>query len=47
MPLQITDYEWHETEVAVTVKVPLKGVAGKKVDIFSSETYIKVKFMLK
>ncbi|OWF47556.1 dyslexia susceptibility 1 candidate gene 1 protein homolog [Mizuhopecten yessoensis] len=42
MPLAIRDYTWDETENAVFITVPLKGVKSHNVNIFSTEEYIKV-----
>ncbi|XP_060067258.1 dynein axonemal assembly factor 4-like [Ylistrum balloti] len=42
MPLAIRDYTWDETENAVFVTVPLKGVKSHNVNIFSTEEYLKV-----
>ena len=42
MPIQVKDYKWQETETLVNIKVPLKGVVPAKVDIFSTDDYLKV-----
>jgi len=42
MPLAIRDYSWEETDKSVFITVPLKGAKANKVDILSSEEYIKV-----
>lgn len=42
MPLMVKDYRWKQTEETVTVRIPLKGVPSSKVDIFTSDNYIKV-----
>ena len=42
MPILVKDFTWEETESAVFIDVPLKGVASNKVDIFSSGQYLKV-----
>ena len=44
MPLLVKDYTWSETEKDLIIKVPLKGVNGSKVDIFSTNQYIKVNY---
>ncbi|KAK3733290.1 hypothetical protein QZH41_011121, partial [Actinostola sp. cb2023] len=44
MPILVKDYEWEETEESVRVTVPLKGVQPNKIDIFSTEEYIKVSY---
>nr|XP_006812430.1 PREDICTED: LOW QUALITY PROTEIN: dyslexia susceptibility 1 candidate gene 1 protein homolog [Saccoglossus kowalevskii] len=44
MPLAVKDYTWDETETTVHIVVPLKGVKANKVDIFSTDEYIKVSF---
>lgn len=42
MPLLVRDYTWEETENMVFITVPLKGVRANKVDLLSSEEFIKV-----
>lgn len=42
MPIAVKDYTWEETDTAVNIVVPLKGVKASKVDIFSTEEYLKV-----
>ena len=42
MPITIKDYTWDETETTLHVVVPLKGVKANKVDIFSTDEYLKV-----
>ena len=42
MPLAVRDYTWEETENMLFLTVPLKGVKANKVDILSTEDYIKV-----
>ena len=42
MPLIIKDYTWSETEKQLFISIPLKGIKANKVDVFSSENYIKV-----
>lgn len=44
MPLLIRDYTWEETEKMMFITVPLKGVRANKVDLLSSEEFIKVSF---
>lgn len=44
MPLLVRDYTWDETEKMVFITVPLKGVRANKVDLLSSEEFIKVSF---
>lgn len=44
MPLAVRDFTWEETEKMLFITVPLKGVKANKVDILSSENYIKVSF---
>ena len=46
MPLVVKDFSWEETEKMVFITVPLKGVKAHKVDIFSSEEYLKVSIYL-
>jgi len=45
MPLLVKDYTWRQTETVVVIRVPLKGVPYSRVDIFSSNNYIKVCFI--
>ncbi|XP_077372479.1 dynein axonemal assembly factor 4 [Festucalex cinctus] len=42
MPLLVTDHSWTQTETMVFISVPLKG--AKKVDVVSSDEYLKVHF---
>jgi hypothetical protein len=42
MPLIVKDYTWSETELQIFICIPLKGIKASKVDIFSTENYIKV-----
>ncbi|XP_041651989.1 dynein assembly factor 4, axonemal [Cheilinus undulatus] len=44
MPLLVTDYSWTQTETMVYISVPLKGATLSKVDIFSTDEYIKVHY---
>jgi len=44
MPLPVRDYSWHETADQVMISIPLKGVKREKVDILSTDDYIKVNF---
>ena len=44
MPLIVKDYKWEESDSMVYITVPLKGVRSNKVDIFSTEEYVKVSF---
>ncbi|XP_065191459.1 dynein axonemal assembly factor 4-like [Sycon ciliatum] len=44
MPISVKDYEWSETLTEVQITVPLKGVAPGKVDILSTDTYVKVSY---
>lgn len=43
MPLLVTDYSWTQTESTVYISVPLKGAKAGKVDILSTDDYLKVK----
>lgn len=45
MPLLVKDYTWRQTEKVVVIRVPLKGVHHSRVDIFSSDSYIKACFI--
>ena len=42
MPILVKDYTWEETEKHIFINVPLKGVMANKVDILTTEEYIKV-----
>ncbi|RXM94639.1 Dyslexia susceptibility 1 candidate gene 1 protein-like [Acipenser ruthenus] len=42
MPLIVKDYSWTQTETLVYINVPLKGVKAGKVDIFSTDEYLKL-----
>lgn len=42
MPLIVKDYTWSETELQIFISIPLKGIKASKVDIFSTENYVKV-----
>ncbi|KAM6980621.1 dynein axonemal assembly factor 4 [Aplochiton taeniatus] len=44
MPLIVKDYTWTQTESMVYINVPLKGAKAGKVDIFSTDEYLKVNF---
>ncbi|XP_023713410.1 dynein assembly factor 4, axonemal isoform X3 [Cryptotermes secundus] len=44
MPLLVKEYSWRQTENVVVIRVPLKGVHYRKVDIFTSDNYIKAYF---
>jgi len=42
MPIAVRDFEWLQSDEMLYITVPLKGVARNKVDILSTEVYIKV-----
>ncbi|KAM4734060.1 dynein axonemal assembly factor 4 [Anableps anableps] len=44
MPLHVTDYMWTQTDSTVHISVPLKGATAGRVDIVSTEEYLKVHF---
>ncbi|KAK2918318.1 dynein assembly factor 4, axonemal [Channa argus] len=44
MPLLVTDYSWTQTDSMVYINVPLKGAKVGKVDILSTDEYIKVHY---
>ncbi|KAM8781016.1 dynein axonemal assembly factor 4 [Rhynchonycteris naso] len=44
MPLQVSDYSWQQTEIAVFISVPLRGVSVRDADVFCTENYLKVNF---
>uniref|UniRef100_G3W7J5 Dynein axonemal assembly factor 4 n=1 Tax=Sarcophilus harrisii TaxID=9305 RepID=G3W7J5_SARHA len=43
-PLQIKDYSWQQTESAVYLSLPLRGVRPGNADIFCTENYLKVNY---
>ncbi|XP_070278309.1 dynein axonemal assembly factor 4 isoform X1 [Myotis yumanensis] len=44
MPLQVSEYSWQQTETAVFLSVPLRGVCVRDADVFCTENYLKVNF---
>ena len=42
MPIAVKDYKWEESNTTLFITVPLKGVKPHKIDIFSTEDYVKV-----
>ena len=44
MPIIVKDYTWEQTDKMLYITVPLKGVKSQKVDIFSTEDYLKVHY---
>ncbi|KAK9517301.1 hypothetical protein VZT92_025184 [Zoarces viviparus] len=44
MPLLVTDYSWTQTDSTVCLSVPLKGARVGKVDIMSTDEYLKVHY---
>ncbi|KAH9508623.1 Dynein assembly factor 4, axonemal [Bulinus truncatus] len=44
MPLSVKDYTWEETDSSLWINIPLKGVNAKKVDVFSTNEYLKVNY---
>ena len=42
MPIIVKDYTWEQTNKMLFITVPLKGVKPQKVDLFSTEEYLKV-----
>ncbi len=45
MPIFVKEFTWTETEKEVYIKIPLKGVNPKKVDIYYTDSFIKVNFV--
>lgn len=43
MPLHFSNWSWTQTESTVYINLPLRGAAAGKVDIVSTEQYLKVK----
>ncbi|XP_068996130.1 dynein axonemal assembly factor 4 isoform X1 [Embiotoca jacksoni] len=44
MPLLVSDYSWTQTASTVHISLPLKGARVGKVDIVSTDEYVKVHF---
>lgn len=44
MPILVKDYLWTQSEKSINIRVPLKDVSHEKVDIFSTDSYIKAHF---
>ncbi|XP_029290227.1 dynein axonemal assembly factor 4 [Cottoperca gobio] len=44
MPLIVTDYSWTQTDSTVCISVPLKGGKVEKVNILSTDEYLKVHY---
>ncbi|XP_049958062.1 dynein axonemal assembly factor 4-like [Schistocerca serialis cubense] len=44
MPILVTDYDWRQTEAVVIIKVRLRNVNSKNVDIFTLDKYIKAHY---
>ncbi|XP_055292766.1 dynein axonemal assembly factor 4 isoform X2 [Moschus berezovskii] len=42
MPLQVSNYSWQQTNTAVFISVPLRGVSVRDADVFCTENYLKV-----
>ena len=43
MPIIIKDYTWDQSISSIFITIPLKGVTIRKVDLFSSPSYFKVR----
>ncbi|XP_062061943.1 dynein axonemal assembly factor 4 isoform X2 [Lepus europaeus] len=41
MPVQVSDYSWQQTETAVFLSLPLRGVCVRDADVFCTENYLK------
>lgn len=44
MPIIIKVSTWHQTPTNVTIKIPSKGIPSDKIDIFTSDKYIKAHY---
>ncbi|CAH0584517.1 unnamed protein product [Chrysodeixis includens] len=44
MPIIIKDYTWSQTNNVVHIRIPLNPVSHEKVDLFSTDKYIKASF---
>jgi len=42
MPIAVRDFEWQQSDQMLFITIPLKGVTRNKVDILTTEVYIKV-----
>jgi hypothetical protein len=42
MPVIIRDINWEETDSNLVLHIPMKGAKASKVDILSSDQYLKV-----
>ncbi|XP_072472089.1 dynein axonemal assembly factor 4 isoform X3 [Notamacropus eugenii] len=43
-PLPVRDYSWQQTEAAVYLSLPLRGVRPGNADVFCTEEYLKVNY---
>lgn len=44
MPILVKDHTWTQSDTTVNIKVPLKSVHHDKVDLFTTDSYIKAHF---
>lgn len=45
MPVVVKSYKWHQTLENIVLKLPLNGIHSSKVDVFTSEKYLKVNYV--
>jgi len=47
MPVIIRDINWEETDTNLVLHIPMKGAKANKLDVLSSDQYLKVRrFMI-
>ncbi|CAF4153422.1 unnamed protein product, partial [Rotaria sordida] len=44
MPVIIRDINWEETDANLVLHIPMKGAKANKLDVLSSDQYLKVSF---
>ena len=42
MPVIIRDINWEETDTSLVLHIPMKGAKASKLDVLSSDQYLKV-----
>lgn len=42
MPIFVRDYSWTQTNNTITIKLPIKNARTPKMDLFSTNTFLKV-----
>jgi hypothetical protein len=46
MPVIIRDINWEETDANLILHIPMKGAKANKLDVLSSDQYLKVYYLL-